>query len=47
MNPGTFCNPQGAAELYEQAAEQATVLMKGKATAIFYEKAELAWSLVQ
>ena len=47
MIPGTHYNPQEAAELFEQAAELATASMKGKAAAIFYEKAELAWSLVQ
>ena len=46
MNPGTFFDPKEAAELFEQAAEQATASMKGKTAAIFYEKAELAWSLV-
>ena len=45
--PGTFYNPQEAAELFEQAAEQATESLKGKTAAIYYEKAELAWSLVQ
>ena len=47
VSPGTFHNPQAAAELFEQAAEQATASLKGKAAAIYYEKAELAWSLVQ
>ena len=47
LTPGKFYDPQQAAELYEQAAELATTSMKGKTAAIFYEKAELAWSLLQ
>ena len=46
MTPGKFYDPQEAAQLFEQAAEQATTAMKGKPAAIYYEKAELAWSLV-
>ena len=47
LTPDEFYDPQQAAELYEQAAELATTSMKGKTAAIFYEKAELAWSLLQ
>ena len=46
LTQGNFYDPKEAAELFEQAAEQATASMKGKAAAIFYEKAELAWSFV-
>ena len=35
---------QTAAELYEQAAEEATNLMRGKQAAKFFEMAELAWA---
>ena len=36
-----------AAELYEEAAEMATMNMKGKLAAKYFEKAELAWGEVE
>ena len=40
------CNPEAAAELFEEAAEEATNLMKGKQAAKYFEMAEVAWSMI-
>ena len=44
---GNLFNPQRAADLYNQAAELATLSMKGKVAAMFYEKAETALSFIE
>ena len=40
-------DPQTAAELFEEAAEDATNQMRGKQAAKFFEMAEAAWALVE
>jgi len=43
----SILNQIKAAELYEEAAEMATMNMKGKLAAKYFEKAELAWGEVE
>ena len=41
-----LADPESAAELFEEAAETATNMMRGKQAAKYFEMAEQAWALL-